>query len=63
METDKKVKRAKSKLTFRNKLLRVRWRWIALLIMCFFITGAYYSFDNPAELEDVLEKLFVINMT
>lgn len=31
--------------------------------MCFFISGAYYSFDNPAELENVLEKKFQISMT
>ena len=30
--------------------------------MCFFICGAYFCFDNPAELEDALEKSFNIPM-
>jgi len=32
------------------------------MMMCF-ICGAYYCFDNPAELEEVFEKKFNISMT
>lgn len=48
---------------FRSKLLRVRWRWLALFFMCFYICGGYYSFDNPAELEVELEKAFHLSQT
>ena len=41
----------------------MRLRWFALLLICFFVCGAYYSFDNPAELEDVLEKKFDLSVT
>ena len=44
----------KQSLHIHSKLRHVRWRWCALLLICCFVCGAYYSFDNPAELQTVL---------
>lgn len=44
------------------RLRKVIWRWIALVLICLFTVGGYYCYDNPAELEGVIERTFDIEV-
>ena len=43
------------KIDYRSQLCT---RWIALVLICFFMACVYYSFDNPAALHDQLRDHF-----
>jgi hypothetical protein len=33
---------------FRSKLKRIRWRWVALVLISMFVCGSYFSYDTPS---------------
>lgn len=52
-----------SEMDSKKSLFHYRWRWYSLGLITFMMTGPYYAYDNPAELEDQIETLFDISQS
>lgn len=43
--------------------MHVKSRWYALFLMVFILFGSYFCYDNPTELEDMIEQKFDVSQT
>ena len=48
---------------FRSNLKRIRWRWVALVLISLFVCGSYFSYDTPSSVQQRIEELFGISST
>lgn len=46
-----------------KSLKKTWWRWVMLVMCCFFLLGSYFCYDIPGVLEVQIEEQFIVSPT